>query len=128
MESNLSTISRNAYKLLNLLNELMDFRKVEAGALDLNVKPGNLKVFVEELSDEYKILAEDKKIHFEIIICDSPDEIIYFDRQVLEKIISNILSNAFKYTPDSKSIIIEISYQNMQDFTRFKNSAAVNYH
>lgn len=127
METYLSTISRNAYRLLNLLNELMDFRKVEAGAMALNVKPGNLKIFVEELSEEYKILAADKHIHFEIYLHDGQHEITYFDRQVLEKIISNILGNAFKYTPNSKSVSIEISYQNMQDFIRFKNFASVNY-
>jgi signal transduction histidine kinase/ligand-binding sensor domain-containing protein/DNA-binding response OmpR family regulator len=126
MEFYLSTISRNAYKLLNLLNELMDFRKVEAGALALNVKPGNLKIFIEELSEEYKIIATDKNIHFDIQMHDSPAETTYFDRQVLEKIVSNILGNAFKYTPDSKSITVEISYQNMLDFTRFKNFAVVN--
>jgi ligand-binding sensor domain-containing protein/signal transduction histidine kinase/AraC-like DNA-binding protein len=120
-DSYLSTISRNAYKLLSLLNELMDFRKVEAGALSLHVKPGNPKILIEELASEYTVLAAGKHIHFDIQIQEKPEENIFFDRQVLEKIIANVLANAFKNTADSKSIAVALTYNTNHEDEPYKN-------
>jgi ligand-binding sensor domain-containing protein/signal transduction histidine kinase/CheY-like chemotaxis protein/AraC-like DNA-binding protein len=127
-DSYFSTISRNALKLLNLINELMDFRKVEAGALILNVKPGNPKILIEELVSEYTMLAASKHINFEIHIQEKPIEHIFFDRQVLEKIISNVLGNAFKNTPDTKSISVALAYNTTHVFEPYKNFTKVDYH
>ncbi len=107
-------ISRNAHRLMSLINELMDFRTVEAGVLKLNVMPGNLQVFLNEISEEFSDLARHQNINFKTIVADGFPE-VWFDRQVLEKIIINLVSNSFKYTADGGSITIE-AFQSYNDF------------
>ena len=99
-------ISRNANRLMGLINELMDFRKAESGALKLNVMPGNLDLFLEEISEEFSELAIEKKINFTVVVHQGFSE-VWFDRQVVEKIITNLISNSFKYTEDGGIIKVE---------------------
>lgn len=101
------TMYRNAQRLLSLLNELMDFRKVEAGALTLKVMPGNFSLFLKEIAEDFAELAAQKNIRF-TVKNDSSGTKHWFDRQVMEKVILNLLHNAFKYTPAGGSVSIEI--------------------
>ena len=109
-------IYRNAKRLMNLINELMDFRKAESGTLKLNVTPGNITVFLNEILDEFSIWAQQKNIRFTIEnkMADSGD--LYFDRQIFEKILLNVINNAFKYTNDGGSVQISL-YSNEDQFT-----------
>ncbi|WP_205511534.1 hybrid sensor histidine kinase/response regulator transcription factor [Longitalea arenae] len=100
------TIHRNASRLLGLVNELMDFRKAEAGVLKLKVMPGNLKLFLAEIADEFTGLAEAKNIDFSVQVTDKLPS-LWFDRQVLEKILMNLISNAFKYTANGGKITVK---------------------
>lgn len=110
-------IYRNANRLMNLINELMDFRKTESGALKLNVMPGNLGIFLNEISEEFSELAIQKNMRFEVSIPGEIEE-IWFDRQILEKIIINLISNSFKYTSDGGVITVET----LETLTNFKPS------
>ncbi|MEO5563636.1 MAG: two-component regulator propeller domain-containing protein, partial [Chitinophagaceae bacterium] len=100
-------IYRNANRLMNLINELMDFRKSEAGVLKLHVMPGSISPFLQEIYEEFSELAIEKKIKFNV---NAPEEVkeIWFDRQVLEKIAINLIGNSFKYTADGGTITVEI--------------------
>ncbi len=100
-------IQRNANRLLQLINELMDFRKAESGVLKLQVMPGSLPVFLEEMAEEFSEAATQKNIQFKIANQHTVGE-IWFDRQVVEKIIVNLLSNSFKYTPANGKITLDI--------------------
>lgn len=101
------SLFKNSAYLLNLLNELMDFRKVESGALQLNVSKGNLNSFLDELAEEFIILAQEKNIQLSIRKeHDVPEA--WFDRQVMEKIITNLIYNSIKYTSPGGEITIEI--------------------
>jgi ligand-binding sensor domain-containing protein/signal transduction histidine kinase/DNA-binding response OmpR family regulator len=100
------TMHRNASRLLGLVNELMDFRKAESGVLTLKVMPGNLELFLTEIADEFTGLSEAKNIDFSIQVLDKLPQ-LWFDRQVLEKILMNLISNAFKYTANSGTITVK---------------------
>ncbi len=121
-----ATMHRNAQRLLSLINELMDFGKLESGALKLMVMKGNLNSFLHEISDEFHEWAEQKEIEFTLnfdsfgfspatkavsadgsLIINSRQE-TWFDRQVLEKIVLNLLHNSFKYTKKGGRISLEI--------------------
>lgn len=101
-------IQRNAHRLLLLINELIDFRKAKSGALKLQVMPGNMHLFVHELAEEFSELANQKKIDFTVLTPATQLPEYWFDRQVLEKIIINLLSNAFKYTPENGQVTLEV--------------------
>jgi len=100
-------IYRNANRLMSLINELMDFRKAESGVLKLNVMPGNMEFFLQEISEEFSDLAHENNIDFKIHAQPLHSE-TWFDRQILEKIVINLLSNSFKYTADGGKIEVEI--------------------
>jgi signal transduction histidine kinase/ligand-binding sensor domain-containing protein/CheY-like chemotaxis protein/AraC-like DNA-binding protein len=101
---------RNATRLMNLINELMDFRKAESGALKLNVTPGNITVFMNEITDEFALWAEQKDIRFSLQNTDLGGQEVYFDRQLLEKILLNLINNAFKYTNDGGEITVKLFF------------------
>ena len=101
------SLFKNATHLLNLVNELMDFRKVESGALKLQVSKGNLNTFLDELSEEFTILAQEKNIGLLIRKHNQAGE-TWFDRQVIERVVTNLIHNAIKYTPPNGKIEIEL--------------------
>ncbi|WP_183571967.1 two-component regulator propeller domain-containing protein [Mucilaginibacter sp. X5P1] len=119
------TIHRNANRLLLLINELMDFRKAETGAFRLKVMPGNLNIFIAEIAEDFKSLALQKQINLYLKIDKDLGE-TWFDRQIIEKIILNLMDNAFKYTKNGGSITIEL-YENEPGFTSvYEHQIAVN--
>lgn len=100
-------IQRNANRLLQLIDELMDFRKAESGVLKLQVMPGTVPVFIHEIAEEFSELALQKNIEFTIGAETAIGE-VWFDRQVLEKIIINLLSNSFKYTQQNGRVSLQV--------------------
>jgi ligand-binding sensor domain-containing protein/signal transduction histidine kinase/AraC-like DNA-binding protein len=111
---------RNAHRLLSLINELMDFRKLESGSLQPGVMKGNLHSFLEELAEEFMDWAMQKEISFTLQNTVAlPDT--WFDRQVMEKIVLNLLNNSFKYTKSGGRISLELM-ASLDDFKpSFKN-------
>lgn len=104
----LSLVNRNAQRLLRLVNQLLDFRKAEAGKLKLRVAEGNIVKFLKEVKLSFDGLAEQKNISF---VFRSSSNIInlYFDRDQFEKIFYNLLSNAFNHTSEGGEIVIEVT-------------------
>lgn len=103
----LLTVRRNAGRLTRLVTELMDFRKQEAGKLTLNVSPQNIVQFTKEIYLSFQYLAI--RHHIDYQFKSFKDEIeLYFDPAQLEKVLFNLLSNAFKFTPDYGVIIVTV--------------------
>ncbi|WP_020528367.1 hybrid sensor histidine kinase/response regulator transcription factor [Flexithrix dorotheae] len=100
-------INRNTFRLKQLINQLLDFRKMEKGIIDLNLQKGDVISFIKMLKKQFNNLAYQKEIRFKI--CHEPQYLdIYFDSDKLEKILFNLLSNAFKFTPNGGEIWIKI--------------------
>jgi DNA-binding response OmpR family regulator/two-component sensor histidine kinase len=99
-------INTSAYKLLRLVNQLIEFRKIEKGIPDnLYIQHCNLVNLLHEVYNFFKPMADSRQIEFKL---NATPEIImaYFDPDKMEKIIFNLLSNAFKYSPDNSVISI----------------------
>jgi signal transduction histidine kinase len=90
-------IRRNALRLMKLVNQLLDISKLDAGRMKLTLSEGDLFKCIRILAYEYLSLAETRNITYEVEI---PDEqlVIQSDRDKIEKVISNLLTNAFKFT------------------------------
>ncbi|SEO07377.1 Signal transduction histidine kinase [Mucilaginibacter gossypiicola] len=97
---------RNAKRLINLINELMNFRKVADNAINLRVTPVKIDDFVTGLYEEFKESADNSRIEFFLKIVDT--RLVYIDKQVLEKILFNLLNNAFKYTASGGMVTLEV--------------------
>jgi len=106
-------ILRNAQRLLMLVNQLLDFRKLEAGSLQLDVTWGDISRFIEEIALSFSELATQRNIKYNIELPVSNIN-SYFDPDKLDKILYNLLSNAFKYSPDNSIIELSVRKITMQ--------------
>ncbi len=103
----LQVMNRNAQRLLHLINQLMDFRKIEKGRMELQVMRDNIEVFCHNIYKAFEPLAEIKNIEFSFIAIDLPEE-VWFDHGKMENILYNLLSNAFKYTQEGGLVTLEL--------------------
>lgn len=101
-------IHRNARRLLNLVNQLLDFRKMEVQEIRFNPSEGDIVKFVREVFYSFSDLSEKKNIHFSFQTTVQELETL-FDQDKLEKILFNLLSNAFKFTPENGSVAIALN-------------------
>lgn len=101
----INMIQRNSSRLLFLTQQLLEFRKAEDDHLEVLAKQFDLVNLVEQIAELFDEWALDKKIDYQIEI---PSELLgWYDKDKIEKIIFNLLSNAFKYTPEKGSIKVK---------------------
>lgn len=104
-KKHLSLIQQNAKRLLGLVNQLLDFRKIEENKLQVSYIYGNIIGFIGHIIDSFTDFQESKNISLDFL----PDEkelFMQFDKDKLEKILFNLISNAFKFTPENGYIRI----------------------
>ncbi|MEM8523330.1 MAG: two-component regulator propeller domain-containing protein [Bacteroidota bacterium] len=97
---------KNAKYLLRLVNQLLDFRKLDQGSLNLSVAKGDISAFTEEITEPFQFLANKKNIYFKFRKEESI--LTYFDPDIVEKVLYNLLSNAFKFTPTGGNVKLSI--------------------
>ncbi|SFD55147.1 Signal transduction histidine kinase [Chitinophaga sp. CF118] len=111
LQQQLVLVQRNARRLLNLVNQLLDFRKMEAQEIKLYPTQGDIVTFIKELTASFSDLSEKKQIHLDFHSNVSTLSMLY-DPDKIEKIIFNLLSNAFKFTPEHGNISVDLQLQN----------------
>jgi signal transduction histidine kinase/DNA-binding response OmpR family regulator/streptogramin lyase len=100
-------LNSNTQRLLNLLNELMDFRTVENGKMHLELQEVAINAFVDKIASDFREYAGQRRIDFQIRLNEQLAT-VYIDRNKVEKIIMNLLNNAFKYTKEGGAVSIEL--------------------
>lgn len=100
--------SKNVKILMRLINQILDFRKYENDKLDLNLSETNLADKMRLWADSFKELASRRNINFQLIIADDEDYNIAVDVEKIERVVFNLLSNAFKFTPENGSITLAL--------------------
>lgn len=106
----LNLVQRNAKRLLSLVNQLLDFRKMEVQEVKLHPSIGDIAGFSKEISSSFLDIAEKKNIRLSYTSNIERLE-IYFDKDKVEKILFNLLSNAFKYTEENGTVSINLTYK-----------------
>ena len=109
------TIKRNAERILNLINQMMDLRKIDKGMMQMRMQETNLVAFTEDIHNMFKHQAESKQIALSFEH-DTDRLPVWIDRKNFDKVIFNILSNAFKFTPTGGKIDIKITHDNQNAF------------
>jgi len=99
---------RNSRRLLRLINQLLDISRLESGKMQLMAKRGNLVKFVTEVTSLFTSLADQKHITLQIH-AEQQELELYFDADKLEKVLYNLLSNAFKFTPAQGKIWVTVA-------------------
>ena len=93
----LVTVRRNSLRLLKLVNTLLDFSRIEAGRVQAAYEPTDLAGFTSEIASVFRSAIENAGLKFSVE-CHPIAEPVYVDRDMWEKVVSNLLSNAFKFT------------------------------
>jgi len=108
VKAQLEMVKKNTMRLLRLVNQLMDFRKIEEAKMKLRASENNITAFVTDISNAFTELAVTKKITYRT---DSKEKelLAWFDVNMMDKILFNLLSNAFKYTGEHGFINVLVS-------------------
>lgn len=106
-KNHINLIYRNSNYLLTLINQIIDFRKLNAGKLQLNLQKVDIVALVKEVTANFKGLESRKKTTLQILV---PDQsiLVNIDRQKIEEVLYNLLSNAFKHTGENQSIAVSL--------------------
>ena len=107
VQQKLSYVYKNGQKLLHIVNQLLDFRKAESGTLPINIVSGPVESLSMNVFNLFKENARKRNINFHFH-SDLKDELLPVDRMYLETILMNLLSNAFKFTPDGGEISLSL--------------------
>jgi len=102
-------IHKSGTDLLNLINDILDLSKIEAGKVDIQIEETSVRGIIDDVTPPFNILADSKKLHFATAIQPGVPAKIATDKQRLEQIIKNLLSNAFKFTPEGGSITLQFA-------------------
>lgn len=114
LKKDMQLVKRNTLRLLNLVNQLMDFRKIENQKMRLQAAENDIVSFVKSIASSFRRDAEKRNITFQVK--SSLKELkVYFDVDKLDKILFNLLSNAFKFTRDGGKIDVEIEIPEQYD-------------
>ncbi len=114
----LKMINRNAQRLLHLINQLIYFRRVENGKIKLRICKGDLENFIRQVYDSFRDLAVHQQIEYLFKV--SGNHVgTWFDAEKLENILYNLLSNAFKYTPEGGKISLGARFEENEVKTGF---------
>jgi signal transduction histidine kinase/AraC-like DNA-binding protein len=107
-KQDLGMVRKNALRLLRLVNQLMDFRKIESGKMAVRASENDLVGFAKEIAETYRKVAAKRNIQFDFAAAE-PTLSVWFDANMLDKVLFNLLSNAFKFTPEGGRIQVGIA-------------------
>lgn len=105
----LQLMEKSTDHMLQLVNQILDFRKIENGKMRLHISQIDLKEVVVSLYQEFRIMAEEKEVGYNLQI-EEENLPLWADKEKLETAVRNILSNAFKFTPTGGSIFLSAGY------------------
>lgn len=103
----LGMVRKNALRLLRLVNQLMDFRKTESGKMALRASENDLVAFTLEIVGAYRKMADKRNIELGFFSVEK-ELTVWFDGNMMDKVLFNLLSNAFKFTPDGGRIQLAV--------------------
>jgi signal transduction histidine kinase/DNA-binding response OmpR family regulator len=110
-KNKLQLIETNSTRILQLVDQLLELSKIDSGNLKLILKDGNISAFLTSIMEPFQFQSKEKGINFSSNI-QKTNENNAFDKDVIEKIVTNLVSNAFKYSPQNESIRFSSSVQN----------------
>lgn len=110
LEKTMRTMDKSVQRMLRLIDQLLEFRKMQAGKLKLSLQETDVVMFVQGICKMFDDAAESKQIDFKFE-SQLPAYLMYLDQQKMDKVVFNLLSNAFKYTPVKGRIVVSLAFQ-----------------
>lgn len=110
----LDMMYKNSKRLLELVNQILDFRKLENQQQQLKITQHKNLLLFQNIYAAYSYWSKDKNINFTIDV-ENKNYITYFDADIIEKIVANLVSNAFKFTPENGNIDLKVSFKDIEN-------------
>ena len=105
---------KNSKRLLELVNQILDFRKLENKQQQLKITQHKNLLLFQNIYAAYSYWSKDKNINFQINV-ENKNYTTYFDADIIEKIVANLVSNAFKFTPENGNIELNVSFEEIEN-------------
>lgn len=109
LEKTIRVMDKSVQRMLRLIDQLLEFRKMQAGKLKLSLQETDAVMFVKGICRMFDDAAESKEIAYRFESSE-PSRALFLDQQMIDKVVFNLLSNAFKYTPAKGSISVSLSF------------------
>lgn len=109
LEKTIRVMDKSVQRMLRLIDQLLEFRKMQAGKLKLSLQETDAVMFVKGICRMFDDAAESKEIAYSFESSE-PAHAMYLDQQMIDKVVFNLLSNAFKYTPAKGTISVSLSF------------------
>ena len=119
MDKFLNMAKRNVTRLSGIINDLLDLSKVEAGKMDFKFEKANINTPVEFIKNTFENVAKEKNIEL-ILEKDQDTYLTYFDNQRIEQVMSNLISNAIKFTNENGNIVVKVEDIKLADVDKTK--------
>lgn len=119
MDKFLNMAKRNVTRLSGIINDLLDLSKVEAGKMDFKFEKANINTPVEFIKNTFENVAKEKNIEL-ILEKDQDTYLTYFDNQRIEQVMSNLISNAIKFTNENGNIVVKVENIKLADVDKTK--------
>lgn len=111
VEQNLNVAKRNVNTLRHLIDEILEFNKMETGELTIETRAVELRNYLEDLSDSFQMLAAEHGVAWELIVNFDHDLRLDLPVNYIEKVINNLVSNAMKHTPPGSKVMLNIRFE-----------------
>jgi signal transduction histidine kinase/DNA-binding response OmpR family regulator len=120
VRKHLTLVHKNTERMLHLVNQILDFRKIENKKMKVLLEKTDILSLLQKVMDNFRLIAEEKNITYQL---QTSQEAIcaWIDQDKFEKIVFNLLSNAFKYTPNNKSITVSVKVESEKLFISVKD-------
>lgn len=103
----LNISKNNSMRLIRLITDLLDLSKIESGKIKMEIKPGNIVIALKDTITEFKSIVEKNKIK---LVYSGPESVqVYFDEDRIRQVITNLIGNAIKFTPENGTITVKLS-------------------
>lgn len=112
LDKSIHTMNKSVRRMLRLIDQLLEFRKMQAGKLSLSLQETDIVYFIKEICKTFEDVAESKDIKYSFESSEDA-HVMFIDKQHIDKIVFNLLSNAFKYTPSKGRISVTLSFEDM---------------
>ena len=113
-QHDIDTIEHNAHRIQNLVNQILDVRKIDKQQMHLHCRLTNLVSFTQGICKMFEYNAAERHVNFSVDNGDLKELEVWIDRSQFDKVITNLLSNAFKYTFDEGTIVVRLSEKGQQ--------------
>ncbi|WP_223191029.1 substrate-binding domain-containing protein [Pedobacter roseus] len=118
---NLKLINKNVFRLLRLINQLIEYRKIEHGKMRIRSTSNNLTNFISDIIETFQLAAKKQNIDLRLFSKES-DVTVWFDANMFDKVIFNLISNALKFTPANGKVHLTVSKDDSHIYVKVEDN------